>query len=111
MCSKLITVGDVNENQLNLDNNKFRDILTLNNMENVITEPTRISPYSRTLLDSIGITRNISYLHSGIFETDKHISDHFGTFIFLKNIGDTSPDVEWDNSKEPCFRVDRKCYD
>ena len=58
-------------------------------MENTITEPTRISSHSRTLLDPIGITRNISYLHSGIFETDKHISDHFGTFIFLKNVGDT----------------------
>jgi hypothetical protein len=87
--SKIVTVGDINEDQLNLSNNKFRDILTLNNMENTITEPTRISLHSRTLLDPIGITRNISYLHSGIFETDKHISDHFGTFIFLKYVGDT----------------------
>ena len=59
-------------------------------MENIITAPTRVSPYSRTLLDPIGITRNISYLHSGIHETDSHISDHFGTFIFLKTIIDSN---------------------
>ena len=59
-------------------------------MENIITEPTRISPNSRTLLDPIGITRNILYHHSGIYETDKHISDHFGTFIFLKTFIDSN---------------------
>ena len=57
----------------------------MNNVENIIKEPTRISSHSRTLLDPIGITRNMSYLHSGIFETEKHISDHFGTFVFLKS--------------------------
>ena len=88
--NKIIIVGDINEDQLNMNNNKFRDILTLNNMENIITEPTRISLYSRTLLDPIGITRNIAYLHSGIHETDKHISDHFGTFIFLNTIADSN---------------------
>ena len=77
-------LGDVNENQLNVNNHKFRDILMLNNMKNVISEPTRISPYSRTLLDPIALTNNIQNLHSGIFETDKGISDHFGTFSFIK---------------------------
>ena len=53
-------------------------------MKNVINEPTRISPYSRTLLDPIALTKNIQNLHSGIFETDRNISDHFGTFTFIK---------------------------
>lgn len=84
--NNIILVGDINEDQLNVTNNKFRDILLLNNMKNVINEPTRVTPYSSTLLDPIAMSNNITCLHSGIFETDKRISDHIGTFSFIKII-------------------------
>ena len=85
LSSHIILIGDINEDQLNLNNHKFRDILMLNDMENVINVPTRVSPHSRTLLDPIALTKNIHNLHSGIYETDKNISDHYGTYTYIKN--------------------------
>ena len=49
----IILVGDINENQLNIENNKFRDIMMINNMSSVINDATRITHTARTLLDLI----------------------------------------------------------
>ena len=46
-------------------------------MSNVIYTPTRASNTSRTLIDTIAITKNIQCLHASTFETDKQISDHY----------------------------------
>jgi len=83
LCNNIIIVGDINENQLNPSNHKFKDILCLNNLSNVINEPTRVTDCSSTLIDPIAITNTLQHLHSGIFETDKSISDHFGTYIYI----------------------------
>ncbi|XP_045206717.2 uncharacterized protein LOC123558945 [Mercenaria mercenaria] len=77
-------VGDVNKDQLNAANHKFRDILTLNNMKNIIDEPTRVTSQSSTLIDPIAITKDIHYFDAGTFETDTDISDHFGTYVHIK---------------------------
>ena len=83
-CNNIILVGDLNEDQLNSNNNKLRNILLLNNMENVITEATRITPYLQTLLDPIGMSSSLECLFSGVYNTDKLISDHFGTFAYIR---------------------------
>ena len=86
LCNNIIIVGDINENQLNPSNHKFKDILCLNNLSNVINEPTRVTEFTSTLIDPIAITNTLQHLHSGIFETDKSISDHFGhfgTYIYI----------------------------
>lgn len=44
---------DANEDQLNLNNNKLKDILTFNNLKDVITKPTRVTHNSSSLMDPI----------------------------------------------------------
>ncbi len=80
----IIILGDINEDQLNLSNHKLRDLLSLNNMNNIITEPTRITDSSETLLDPIAVSDTINIYDSGIFVTDKVISDHFGTYAYIQ---------------------------
>ena len=53
---KISLVGDINENQLNIENNKFRDIMMINNMSNVINDATRVTHTARTLLDPTAVT-------------------------------------------------------
>lgn len=80
----IILVGDINEDQLNPNNHKLKDILFLNDMSNVINTPTRVCPTSNTLLDPIAIASSIHCCNSGIFQTDKQISDHFATYAFFR---------------------------
>ena len=51
--SNLIIVGDLNEDQLNPRNHYLKDVMTLNNLLNVIVFPTRKTAQSETLLDQI----------------------------------------------------------
>ncbi len=83
LANYIVLVGDINEDQMNLGNHKFRDILLLNNMINVINEPTRVSERSQTLIDPIAISNNLMFHDSGILKTSPDISDHFATFAFL----------------------------
>jgi hypothetical protein len=53
-------------------------------MTNFIKAPTRITSNSQTLIDPIAGTNIIFEFDSGIFETTKEVSDHFGTYIFSK---------------------------
>jgi hypothetical protein len=52
-CSRIILVGDVNEDQLNLNNHKFKDGLILNDINNIIRGPTRVNANSSKLIDPI----------------------------------------------------------
>ena len=58
--------------------------MLINNMNNVIQSPTRVTQFTSTSIDPIAVTTNIQVLHSGTFDTPREISDHFGTFIFFK---------------------------
>ncbi len=81
--NRIVLVGDINEDQLNPRMHKFRDILTLNNMINVINIPTRITDQSQTLIDPVCVSDNITVHDSGVLNTPPDISDHHGTFIHL----------------------------
>jgi exonuclease III len=76
MCDDFILVGDINEDQLNISNNKLKDILVLNNLTNIITEPTRITDHSSTLLDPIVVSNKVSVHSSGTYAVPANISDH-----------------------------------
>ena len=83
--SNIILVGDINEDQLNLNNNRFRNIVQLNNMTNLIVEATRVTDTTRTLLDPIAVSNSITCLNAGIHDTPRDISDHFGTYAYFKS--------------------------
>ncbi len=84
IANRIILVGDINEDQLNPANNKFRNILLINNMKNVINEPTRLTDYSRTLLDPIAVTENLVVYDHGTIHTPSTVSDHYGTYVYVR---------------------------
>ena len=57
----------------------LRDILLINSMQNVITEPTR----QNAILDSIIIHDDMPYTDCGVIDTPANISDHKATFILI----------------------------
>lgn len=71
LSSVLLLLGDINEDQRNLSNNKLRNELLLNSMSNFTNKPKRVTHYWRTLIDPIAITNNIQYVQSGVFETER----------------------------------------
>ncbi len=72
----IILVGDINEDQLNPTSNKFRNVTMINNMKNIINEPTRVTDLTQTLIDPIAVTAEVSVYDSGIIQTPSEISDH-----------------------------------
>ena len=56
----------------------------MNDNINIINEPTRVSNNSRTLLDPVAFTNRITVHNSSIVETDNDISDHYGTYVYIK---------------------------
>lgn len=79
----LLIVGDINEDQLNDQNHYLKDLLHLNNLKNIILEPTRIMPTSSTLIDVIVVAEDVKVLNSGVMEVDRAISDHCATYVFI----------------------------
>jgi len=70
--SNLLNIaGDINEDQLNLANHKLKHILILNNLTNIITEPTHITNSLATLLDHIAISNNIKIHYAGVQHLDQ----------------------------------------
>ena len=80
----LVIVGDINENQLSNKSNKFKHILLLNNLKNIITVPTRVTATTSTLIDPIAISNNLDFYDSGVLNIPSEISDHRSTFVHLK---------------------------
>jgi len=78
-------MGDLNENPLNINNINLRNSLFLNNLENIIVEPTRITPTSSTLIEPVIVSNNIVFFKSGCLDIENRISDHKATFIYLKS--------------------------
>ena len=52
---RIVIVGDLNEDQLNVQNYHVKDILTINNLVNTIEVPSRLTTRSATLLDLIHV--------------------------------------------------------
>ena len=75
----LILVGDLNEDLLNPNYHNLKDLILVNSMKNVITEPTR----QYAILDPIIIPEDFPFLDSGTIGVPDHISDHKATYINL----------------------------
>ena len=75
----VILIGDINIDFMNLTNIQLWDYLSLFSLKkkkNVITEPTRITVNSSTLLDPVIISDACAVLNSGTMDVDEYISDH-----------------------------------
>ena len=78
----IIIVGDLNDNLLTDGNSTLQDIINNYGLTQVITEPTRITPTSQTLLDPI-ITNNEHFIESsGVL--DPICSDHCPTYATVR---------------------------
>ena len=67
----------------------LKDLMLLNNLRNLISDPTRITDTSSTLLDPIFISDEIFVLDSGVMQSDRSISDHAMTYlhiVFISNM-------------------------
>ena len=73
-------LGDTNEDLLNPNVHSLKDILILNSLKNVISQPKR----QHTLLDPIITHNDMSFLHQGILEIPPGISDHSATYLYLR---------------------------
>lgn len=81
----IIIVGDLNENLFNNNLVNLKNILLINNLRNVINEPTRVTPTSSTLIDPIILSDTVEFDHSGCLDIDQTISDHRATCLFIKS--------------------------
>jgi exonuclease III len=82
---KIVIVGDINEDQLNPNSYNLKNIMVTNNLRNVILKPTRVTAHTSTLIDPILISDQINYSDSDTIDTPDIISDHHGTYIFIKS--------------------------
>ena len=81
--NNLIIVGDINEDQLNVNNHHLKNIQLLNNMKNIFSEPTRVTATTFTLIDPILVSGHCDPLYSGVMDIPGSISDHKATFIYI----------------------------
>ena len=61
-------------------------MLLIYSLNNLITEPTRVSNNSATCLDPIFVSDEIESFESGVINTDHHLTDHFATYCSLNLI-------------------------
>ena len=76
----LMFVSDLNEDLLNPNFHNLKDLVLINFMINVITEPTR----QHAILDPIIISEEFPFLDSGTIDVPNNISDHKATYIKLR---------------------------
>ena len=60
----------------------LKDLLLINSMINVITEPTR----QHAILDPIIIPEDFPFVDSGVIDVPNNISDHKATYIKLEQV-------------------------
>ena len=73
----IIILGDMNEDLLNPNMHNLKDVLLLNSLHNIISEPTR----QLALLDPIIGHEDILPLSQGIIQVPNEISDHCATYV------------------------------
>ncbi len=83
LSSCVMIVGDLNTNLLNGNSNNLTDIMISKHLRNVITDPTRVTKTTRTLLDPMILSDDVASIHSGTVDFDNTISDHKGTYAYL----------------------------
>ena len=69
----------MNEDLLNPNMHNLKDVLLLNALHNIISEPTR----QLALLDPIIVHEDISSLSQGIIQVPNEISDHCVTYVHI----------------------------
>ena len=69
----------MNEGLFNPNMHHLKDVLLLNSLHNIISEPTR----QLALLDPIILHDDMSPLNQGIIKAPPDISDHCATFVYL----------------------------
>lgn len=77
----VIVLGDVNVNLFNLEN-KISKCFDFHGFNQIIDKPTRVTPYSSTLIDPIFLSDNDILLETGVLPADT-ISDHRLVFCVL----------------------------
>ncbi|CAH1984017.1 unnamed protein product [Acanthoscelides obtectus] len=77
----ILVLGDFNINML--VENKINDCLEIYGMAQIISEPTRITERTSTLLDPIFISSSTSYVSSGTMNADR-FSDHQMVYCDVK---------------------------
>ena len=76
---QILLIIDLNEDLLNPNDQNLKNVLLINSLNNIITEPTR----GRALLDPVLTSFEQTVLDSGILQVPLEISDHFATFVTL----------------------------
>ena len=80
----IVLLGDLNENLFNDSLMNLRNVIVINNLENGITEPTRVTQHSSTLIDPILVSKDLHTYNAGCIHVDSNISDHRATFTYIK---------------------------
>ena len=79
ICANVIILGSLNEDLLNPNYRKLKDVIVLNSLQNTITQAT----WYTSLLDPIIIPLVMQYLDSGVIQNSPEISDHSATYIYV----------------------------
>ena len=84
LSTNVIVMGDFNVNMLTQNNFtvKVNEMCNLLQFNQVIKEPTRVTPHSRTLIDLILVSNTMGDLDSGIHSVG--LSDHSLIYVILK---------------------------
>ena len=77
--NNIIILGDMNEDLLNPNMHHLKDVLLLNSLHKIISEPTR----QLALLDPIILHDDMSPSYQGIIRVPPYISDHCATYVYL----------------------------
>ena len=80
----VILTGDINIDFSNLTNIQLRDCMSLFDLRNVISEPTRVAADSSTLIDPVIVSDACIVLDSGTMDVDEFVSDHKATYISVQ---------------------------
>ena len=72
----VILTGDINIDFSNMTNIQLRDCMSLFDLRNVISEPTRVAADSSTLIDPVIVSDACIVLDSGTMDVDEFVSDH-----------------------------------
>ena len=80
----VILTCDINIDFSNLTNFQLRDCISLFNLRNVITDPTRVTANSSTLIDPVIVSDACIVLDSGTMDVDEFVSDHKATYISVQ---------------------------
>ena len=89
LSDRIVIVGDLNVNFLNLPNTHVvNEIILKYSFFNTIHEATRITQHTNTLLDPVLVSgfSQCDVLDSGTIDIEHSLSDHKGTYIYLKFI-------------------------